>query len=141
MLSEHWKDGLRTLHGLQVHGFPNAFMVQMNQAANMISNIPHNLLDHAKTIAGIVSHAELHGFSQVEPTLEAEQAWVDIILTGAGSILSSPDCTPSYYNNEGQGWDRKFRQAQGHPGGAEGFFEHIKRWRETGAFEGLRFTR
>lgn len=139
MLSAHWSGGLRTLHGLHMHGFPNAFMVQMNQAANMISNIPHNIIDHAQTVAQIVSHAEAEGFAEVEPTAEAEAAWVELILTGQGSLIASADCTPSFWNNEGQGWSREFRQAQGHPGGAQGFFEHIAKWREAGDFKGLSF--
>lgn len=140
MLSEHWQDGLRTLHGVHMHGFPNAFMVQMNQGANMVSNIPHNIVDHAVTIAQVVSHAEANGFDEVEPTPEAEQAWVDLILKGQGSMVGSPDCTPSFWNNEGQGWSQKFRQAQGHPGGAQGYFDHIRKWRDDAKFEGLVFS-
>ncbi|MEO1786829.1 MAG: NAD(P)/FAD-dependent oxidoreductase [Pseudomonadota bacterium] len=138
-LSAYWADGLRTLHGLQMHGFPNAFMVQMNQAANLASNIPHNIADHAKTIATIVSHAEAEGFSEVEPTGEAEAAWVELVLSSTGSMFTSTDCTPGFWNNEGQGWDKKFRQAQGHPGGPRAFFEHMKAWREAGTFDGLMF--
>jgi len=140
MLSEHWKDGLRTLHGLHMHGFPNAFMVQMNQAANMVSNIPHNIVDHADTVVQVVTHVEAQGFSEVEPTAEAEAAWVDVILKAQGSMLSSGDCTPGYFNNEGQGFSKEFRQAQGHPGGAEGFFKHIEEWRSSGKYEGLDFS-
>ena len=42
-LSEYWADGMRTKHGIHVHGFPNAFLVQPTQGANLISNVPHNL--------------------------------------------------------------------------------------------------
>ena len=138
-LSEHWAKGLRTLHGLQMHGFPNAFMIQMNQGANMASNIPHNIVDHAATLAQIVSHAEANGFSTVEPTQEAEAAWVELILTNAGSLIGSAECTPGFWNNEGQGWSQEFRQAQGHPEGPEGFFKHMEAWRKTGEYDGLRF--
>ncbi|MEL7107949.1 MAG: NAD(P)/FAD-dependent oxidoreductase [Pseudomonadota bacterium] len=138
-LSEHWGEGLRTLHGLQMHGFPNAFMIQMNQAANMASNIPHNIVDHAATVAQIVSHAETNGFSSVEPTREAEAEWVELILTNPGSMIGSTDCTPGFWNNEGQGWSKEFKQAQGHPGGAAGFFQHMEGWRTAGDFKGLLF--
>lgn len=140
LLSDYWAGGLRTLHGLHTHGFPNAFMVQMNQGANMVTNIPHNIVDHAKTIAQIVSHAEANGFAEIEPTAEAEAAWVNLILTGQGSLVASPDCTPGFWNNEGQGWSQEFRQAQGHPDGAEVFFRHIEAWRAAGTFEGLAFN-
>ncbi|MEL6662614.1 MAG: monooxygenase, partial [Pseudomonadota bacterium] len=140
-LSEHWSHGMRTLHGMHVHGFPNAFIVQPNQAGNMISNVPHNILDHAKTIAHIISHAEAEGAVSVEPTQEAEQAWVELILSGEGTMLGSTECTPGYYNNEGKGWSQEFRQAQGHPGGPAGFFSHIDKWRQAGDFKGLRFSK
>jgi cyclohexanone monooxygenase len=132
---------MRTLHGMQVHGFPNFFSVQMNQAANYALNIPHNIVDHAKTITQVVKHAEAAGFAEVEPIREAENAWVDLILTTGPSLITSPDCTPGFWNNEGQGWSKEFRQVQGHPGGAKGFFEHIEKWRKAGVFAGLSFTK
>jgi len=140
-LSEHWRNGLRTLHGLQMHGFPNAFAVQMNQAANYALNIPHNIVDHAKTIAQVVTHAEARGFAEVEPTYQAEDAWVNLILTTEPSLITSPDCTPGFWNNEGQGWSKEFKQAQGHPRGPDGFFKHIDAWRNANAFEGLTFRK
>ena len=139
-LSEHWAGGLRTLHGLHMHGFPNAFMIQMNQGANMASNIPHNIVDHAATVAQVVAYAQANGFGAVEPTKEAEAAWVELILTNPGSVIGSAECTPGFWNNEGQGWSQEFRQAQGHPGGAEGFFKHMEAWRSTGDYEGLVFN-
>ena len=39
-LSEHWGEGVRTKHGIHVHGFPNVFIVQPAQGANLISNFP-----------------------------------------------------------------------------------------------------
>ena len=48
---------MRTKHGIHVHGFPNVFIVQPTQGANLISNVPHNLTESGKTIAMIVQHA------------------------------------------------------------------------------------
>ena len=139
-LDEYWSEGLRTLHGAHVHGFPNAFVVQMNQGANFASNIPQNIVDRALTIAQVVSHAEEKGYSEVEPTVEAEQAWIDLVLKSQGGLIAAPDCTPGFWNNEGQGWDKKFRQAQGHPGGPRSYFQHMKDWRAAGTFDGLEFS-
>jgi len=138
-LSDRWREGMRTLHGLQVHGFPNAFIVQFNQAGNLVSNIPHNISDHAKTVAAVVSHAEAQGARTVEPKLQAEDAWVELILTGQGSMFGSTECTPGYYNNEGRGFDQRFRQAQGHPEGPKAFFQLMADWRAEGRFEQLDF--
>lgn len=139
-LSEYWANGMRTQHGIQVHGFPNAFVVQPSQAANLISNVPHNIVDHARTIAAIVSHAQAAGYSQVDVLKEAEDAWVALILSGAGMMIGSPDCTPGYYNNEGKGLSDTNKYAVGHPGGAGAYFRHIAAWRESGKFDGLAFS-
>jgi cation diffusion facilitator CzcD-associated flavoprotein CzcO len=46
-LTEHWAEGMRSLHGIHVHGFPNLFIVGPAQGANLISNITHNLTEAA----------------------------------------------------------------------------------------------
>ncbi|MFI7615546.1 flavin-containing monooxygenase [Nonomuraea terrae] len=138
-LSEHWADGMRTLHGVHVHGFPNAFIVQPTQGANLISNIPHNLTEAGRTIAVTVRHALDHGYAEVEPTKEAEDAWVELLLSGAGPLLGSPDCTPGYYNNEGRDPGLKGRLNVGYPHGAMAYFGYIDQWRRSGDFDGLAF--
>ncbi|MEM9569952.1 MAG: NAD(P)/FAD-dependent oxidoreductase [Pseudomonadota bacterium] len=139
-LSKAWEDGMRTLHGLHVHGFPNAFIVQPNQAALLISNVPHNIVDHANTISTVVAHAEATNSDAVEPTKAAQDAWVELVLSGAGMMIGNTECTPGYYNNEGEGVTEKNRHGLGHPAGARAFFAHIAAWRDSGSFEGLDFT-
>ena len=138
-LSEHWADGMRTKHGTHVHGFPNLFIVQPTQGANLISNVPHNLTEAGRTIATVVRHALEHGFAQVEVTAEAEDAWVDLLLTHPGMLISSPDCTPGYYNNEGQDAGRKAKLMVGYPQGASAYFAYLDAWRSSGDFDGLAF--
>ncbi|ALE15704.1 Cyclohexanone monooxygenase [Altererythrobacter epoxidivorans] len=139
-LSQHWDGGMKTLHGLHMHGFPNAFMVQPTQAANMIANVPHNIVDHADTIAAVVSEAERRGAQTVEASAEAEKAWVDLLLTGLGARLGDTGCTPGYYNNEGEGFGEAAKYSVGHPAGAMGYFNHIDAWRKSGEYKGLEFA-
>ena len=101
-LSEYWTDGMRTLHGIHARGFPNLLFVQPTQGANLISNVPHNIVDSARTIAVTIRHALDNGFGTVEPSQDAEDAWVTLLLSGPGTMIGGPDCTPGYYNNEGQ---------------------------------------
>ncbi|WP_291208008.1 NAD(P)/FAD-dependent oxidoreductase [Hyphomonas sp.] len=138
-LSQYWADGMRTKHGMHVHGFPNAFLVQATQAANLISNYPHNLVDAARTISLIVSHAEATGAGEVEVSKPAEDAWVDLLLSGMGLMIGSPDCTPGYYNNEGRDPGPQARYFVGYPAGAVAYFNYIEGWRTSGKFEGLEF--
>jgi cation diffusion facilitator CzcD-associated flavoprotein CzcO len=138
-LSARWAEGMRTLHGIHVHGFPNMFLVQPTQGANLISNVPHNLTESGRTIATVVRHALDSGATEVEVSAEAEQAWVDLLLTHPGTMLASPDCTPGYYNNEGQDAGLRAKLAVGYPAGAAAYFAHLDGWRTSGEFEGLTF--
>jgi cation diffusion facilitator CzcD-associated flavoprotein CzcO len=139
-LSEHWKDGMVTMHGLHVHGFPNAFIVGPAQGAALISNVPHNLVEAGETIATIVSHALENELAEVEVTAEAEAAWVGLLESGPRRFGNDPSCTPGYYNNEGKLADRAgVRGGLGYPEGAVAYFEFIDRWRKSGEFEGLKF--
>jgi len=138
-LSDYWAGGMRTLHGIHVHGFPNALIVQPFQAANLISNVPHNLVDSAKTITTIIRHALDGGFGAVEVTKDAEQAWLELLHSGPGGTLGGPDCTPGYYNNEGQELGADQWLPRGYPYGASAYFSYIDNWRTTGRFDGLVF--
>jgi cyclohexanone monooxygenase len=138
LLSEHWAEGMRSLHGIHVHGFPNAFIVSPTQGANLISNVPHNLTESGRTIAAVVAHARAGGYAEVEVTKEAEDAWVDLLLTGIW-MRGSPDCTPGYYNNEGQAPSPRARLNVGYPHGPSAYFAYLDGWRRSGTFDGLAF--
>ena len=139
-LSEAWAGGMRTLHGMHVHGFPNAFIVQISQGANLISNVPHNFTEAGQTMAAVVRHTLDSGCSEVEVTREAEDAWMELLFSGpALSVIGSAECTPGYYNNEGQPGGIGREWFLGYPGGAMAYFQYIDQWRATGTFEGLEF--
>ena len=70
---------------------------------------------------------------------EAQDAWVALLLTGMGNLIGSPDCTPGYYNNEGQPLGPAARFNVGYPAGPSAYFKYLDAWRQSGAFEGLVF--
>ncbi len=140
-LSDHWASGMRTKHGMHVHGFPNMFFVQPTQGANLISNIPHNLTDAAKTIACLVAHARDCGAATIEVSRQAEDDWVKLLLTGAGRMIGSPDCTPGYYNNEGHDPGPAAKLNVGYPQGPVAYFRYIESWRNDGMFDGMVFQK
>ena len=72
-------------------------------------------------------------------TKEAEDAWVDLLLSGPGFMLGSPDCTPGYYNNEGQDPGPAANFFVGYPQGPQAYFQYLDGWRASGEFEGLEF--
>ena len=138
-LSEAWSGGMRSKHGMHVHGFPNLFFSQPVQGANLISNVPHNLTEAGKTIALVVSETLKRGAKEVEVTEEAQQAWIDLLLTGPGRMIGMNDCTPGYYNNEGQPMGPAAKYNVGYPAGASAYFKYLDAWRSCGDFDGLAF--
>ncbi len=76
---------------------------------------------------------------EIEVSKEAEDSWVELLLTGAGRMIGSPDCTPGYYNNEGREPGPAAKLNVGHPAGPMAYFKYIDGWRSSGQFEGLQF--
>jgi cation diffusion facilitator CzcD-associated flavoprotein CzcO len=142
LLSDYWAEGMHTMHGIHVHGFPNMYIVGAAQGANLISNIPQNYVENSVAIAAVIAEAERTESSCVEVTKEAEDAWIDLISGVQRGLRGNSDCTPGYYNNEGKPMGRKEQlNSSGHPGGPIAFFDHLEAWRTSGAFEGLAFTK
>ncbi|MDC0067561.1 NAD(P)/FAD-dependent oxidoreductase [Gammaproteobacteria bacterium] len=139
-LSDHWRDGTRSLHGMGSHGFPNVFIMNTSQGG-FTANFPHLLDESAVHQAHIIAYALAEGYKTVEVTAAAEEEWVNTIVGFNGGPLGGlggADCTPGYYNNEGQP-NPNARQSAPYGGGSIRFFELLKKWREDGNFEGLTF--
>jgi cation diffusion facilitator CzcD-associated flavoprotein CzcO len=139
-LSDCWSGGMRSLHGIQTHRFPNAFLVQLGQGGNFVANVPHNFLDAARTISAVISHMVNAGFDVVEVTRAAEDAWMDQLAPNPVMTSFLANCTPGYYNNEGQG-PSPHSLLSGYQQGAPAYFRYIDAWRTSGTFAGLEFSR
>jgi hypothetical protein len=131
---------MHSMHGIHVHGFPNLFIIGFAQGANLISNVTSNLADSGVTIAAVVQHAVKTGANEVEVTAGAEQAWMDLLDSSPMSFFGNAECTPGYYNNEGQPLNARARFGMaGYPLGPVAYFEYIDKWRNSGDFDGLEF--
>ncbi|HEY1879490.1 MAG TPA: NAD(P)/FAD-dependent oxidoreductase [Caulobacteraceae bacterium] len=136
-LSEHWSDGLRTLHGLTAHGFPNCFFLGFTQTAITIS-VPQALGEQARHVTHMVTEARARGAEVLEPTAEAEQAYVDEIRSLARlGLRFYAECTPGYYNSEGAAGNRHGFFSEMYGLGPIRFFELLAEWRAKGDLEGL----
>ncbi len=138
-LTEHWANGLKTLHGFYSHGFPNCFHMGLTQNA-ITANFPHMLDEQSNHIVDVIKHANLRQARTLEPTLESETAWVSTIRNKAmlnRDYLEA--CTPGYYNNEGKPGDGSGIADEQYGGGPVEFYDLIRRWRVEGHMQGLEF--
>jgi len=76
-LKEEWGREIRTTMGLQVHGFPNMFTTAVPLAPSAaLCNMTTCLAQQAEWIADCIRHMRASSKSVIEPTAEAEAAWV-----------------------------------------------------------------
>jgi hypothetical protein len=129
----------RTLHGMHIHGFPNCFMMSIAQSGFTV-NFPYISDLQARHIAHIASRALDEGISALEASAEAEAEWVDkIVAFGGRTSEFGENCTPGYYNNEGQP-GKMSRQNGFYFGGPMAFAEALESWRTEDEMKGLEMT-
>ena len=121
-LSQHWADGLRTLHGLTSHGFPNCFFVGRNQTGLPV-NLPLALENQTRHVAYMITQSRERGYI-MEPTVEAEAAYVQEVRSLARrSERFYTECTPGYYNSEGAAGNKNGFFSEVYGAGSVRFFE------------------
>jgi cation diffusion facilitator CzcD-associated flavoprotein CzcO len=135
-LSDHWKDGMRTLHGLQTHGFPNCFFLGFTQTAVTVS-VPYALNEQAKHAGFIIDEARRRDAPAVDITADSEQAWVEEMKDKARlGVKFYTECTPGYYNNEGKVGAAGGFFSSLYGAGPIHFFQLLDEWRSAGDFAG-----
>jgi cyclohexanone monooxygenase len=139
-LYDYWKDGFRTLHGFSSRGFPNWFYIGVSQNGLSV-NMTSMFDDQAKHISYIIKQVQQRGATTVEPTLEAEEAWIGVIQKHAITNRAFQEaCTPGYYNNEGGKTSGGLTGGVYTPG-INAFNALIEKWRNEGQLEGLELDR
>jgi cyclohexanone monooxygenase len=135
-LSQRWADGVSSLHGMHVRGFPNC-LIFSNTQSGFTANYPHMLNEQSKHAAYIITEAAARQASVVEATQEAEDAWVQEVMDSAIMRQKfAEECTPGYYNNEGKPSPLAARNGP-YGKGSIAFIQLIKDWRDEGAMAGL----
>jgi cyclohexanone monooxygenase len=135
-LTEKWAEGVSTLHGMLSRGFPNCFIVS-NSQSGFTANFPHMLNEQSRHIAYLISACTERQARAVEPSEAAESEWVQTII-GSAMLRQKfqEECTPGYYNNEGQPSPLAARNGA-YGRGPVAFVELLNAWRAAGTLEGL----
>jgi cation diffusion facilitator CzcD-associated flavoprotein CzcO len=86
-LRTKWAAGPRTYLGLGTAGFPNLFLVTGPGSPSVLSNMVVAIEQHVDWIAECVAFLRDRGIDAIEPTVEAEDSWVDHVNVLANATL------------------------------------------------------
>ena len=76
-LKEEWSRDIRTMMGLQVHGYPNLFTTAAPLAPSAaLCNMATCLPQQAEWISACIGYMRAHDLTVCEPTREAEEQWI-----------------------------------------------------------------
>lgn len=133
-----WARGPRTLHGMTSHGFPNQFFIGFIQGG-VHASTTETFSRQGKHIAHIIRSALERKATIVEPSREAQDAWVEYLRPmQEGPREFQSHCTPGYYNNEG-GEEFRYFLGEVYAPGPYAFWELLEEWRDKKNMEGLVF--
>ncbi|WP_202124520.1 flavin-containing monooxygenase [Actinomadura physcomitrii] len=131
-LADKWADGCKSLHGVYTRGFPNMFIVGNKMDAGLTTNVPHILGEQSAHVAALVKRCLDEGIETMEVRQEAEDGWAATMAEKAVDRQKfEEECTPGYFNNEGQK-DRTTIFSGGYGGGPYEYIELCDQWRESG---------
>jgi cyclohexanone monooxygenase len=113
-LSTKWSDGPRTYLGLAVAGFPNLFTITGPGSPSVLTNMLPTIEQHVDWIADCLAYLDAQEIIEIEPSAEAETAWVDHVNETAGTLLY-PQCNSWYLGANIPGKPRVFMPYPGFP--------------------------
>jgi cyclohexanone monooxygenase len=87
VLAEKWAGGPLTYLGLMVSGFPNLFMITGPGSPSVKSQMIVSIEQHVDWIARCLDDLRTRGLARIEPTPEAEIAWVGHVNQVADGTL------------------------------------------------------
>jgi cyclohexanone monooxygenase len=121
-LNDKYAEGIRTLVGIHSHGYPNLFIMGGYQASFQF-NLTDMLQVQGDHIAACIDYARRNGYRTIDATPAAEEWWVNEVIENRGKTGRNQECTPGYYNFEGE-FQR--RQDGNYNGGFNRYCTHME---------------
>ncbi len=121
-INETYSGGLRTLFGVHTHGYPNLFIMGGYQASFQF-NLTFMLQCQGDHIAECIALARERGAAEIDVSPQTEEWWVQEVIAHRGKTSRNSDCTPGYYNFEGE-FNR--RQDGNYNGGFLQYYTHMQ---------------
>ena len=121
-LGEKYSTGMRTLVGIHSHGYPNLFIMGGYQISTLF-NLTDVFQIQADHIAKCIDYTRTHGHQTLDATEDAEEGWVQEVIANRGKTSRNADCTPGYYNFEGE---EQRRQDGNYNGSFPQYISHVE---------------
>jgi cation diffusion facilitator CzcD-associated flavoprotein CzcO len=121
-LNEKYSNGMRTVFGIHSHGYPNLFIMGGYQASFQF-NVTFMLQTQGFHIADCIQYTRDHGYDTIDAKTDVEDWWVGEVIKYRGTTNRNKECTPGYYNFEGE---ENRREDGNYNGGMWQYCEHIK---------------
>jgi cyclohexanone monooxygenase len=114
-LGEKWAEGPKTYLGLTTTGFPNLFTITGPGSPSVLTNMLPSIEQHVDWIADCIYYLDKNEKHRIEPTEEAEAAWVAEV-NAIGDFTLFPSCNSWYLGANIPGKPRVFMPYLGFPG-------------------------
>jgi cyclohexanone monooxygenase len=86
-LKEKWEAGPRTYLGIMSAGFPNLFLITGPGSPSVLSNMIVSIEQHVEWLTDCIRHMQHRQMHVIEPTADAEDAWVEHVNKAAHRTL------------------------------------------------------
>ncbi|HUA34423.1 MAG TPA: NAD(P)/FAD-dependent oxidoreductase [Candidatus Binataceae bacterium] len=121
-LNEKYAEGIRTMVGIHSQGYPNLFIMGGYQASFQF-NLTDMLQAQGDHIAACIDYTRRNGYDTIDVKPESEEWWVQEVINNRGKTSRNQECTPGYYNFEGE-FQR--RQDGNYNGGFNKYCTHME---------------
>ncbi|MDQ0691424.1 NAD(P)/FAD-dependent oxidoreductase [Arthrobacter sp. W4I7] len=86
-LQEKWEAGPRTYLGIATAKYPNLFMITAPGSPSVLGNVVAAIEQHVEWITDYLNYLRDHDIPVTEPTMEAEDEWVDHVNALADATI------------------------------------------------------
>jgi len=120
-LNDKYKEGMRTVFGIHSSGYPNLFIMGGYQASFQF-NLTFMLQTQGAHIAECIKYTRENGYATIDAKTDTEKWWVSEVIKYRGTTNRNRECTPGYYNFEGQ---ENRREDGNYNGGMWQYVQHL----------------
>ena len=86
-LKDQWRDGAKTLLGMQNAGFPNLLMVM--GPMGVLGNLPRSIEYNVEWVSDLLRHMRSAGYTRVEAPPQAVDGWMEVVRKASVGLLSN----------------------------------------------------